>query len=161
MQLDKLLAAQWPNHWFGSCVSRHTSTTCRGSNTCMYIYWGLVPFCTMPLLLPPSAWLFLPHRKVGECFLQLCFLASHAPQMYVCLCQHVTVEDSYLCGYLKIKGLTEVSLSNWDRLVQDWSKPGVLWMWQRLMLDLCKATRSGQKKPPQGQMSQLCTQYLM
>jgi hypothetical protein len=22
--------------------------------------------------------------------------------------QHVTVEDSYLCGYLKIKGLTEV-----------------------------------------------------
>lgn len=27
-----------------------------------------------------------------------------------CLSQHVTVEDSYLCGYLKINGLTEVSL---------------------------------------------------
>lgn len=23
--------------------------------------------------------------------------------------KHVTMEDSYLCGYLKIKGLTEVS----------------------------------------------------
>ncbi len=36
-------------------------------------------------------------------YLIMCYLKS------VCLGQHVTVEDSYLCGYLKIKGLTEVS----------------------------------------------------
>lgn len=28
----------------------------------------------------------------------------------------MTVEDSYLCGYLKIKGLTEVRSSNWFRV---------------------------------------------
>lgn len=28
------------------------------------------------------------------------------------LSKHVTMEDSYLCGYLKIKGLTEVSASS-------------------------------------------------
>lgn len=34
----------------------------------------------------------------------------------VCLLQHVTMEDSYLCGYLKIKGLTEVK---WSRTGSD------------------------------------------
>lgn len=31
--------------------------------------------------------------------------------------QHVTVEDSYLCGYLKIKGLTEVSCETGSNVV--------------------------------------------
>lgn len=35
----------------------------------------------------------------------------------MCL-QHVTVEDSYLCGYLKIKGLTEVSFKTRPDLVR-------------------------------------------
>jgi hypothetical protein len=33
-----------------------------------------------------------------------------------CFLQHVTMEDSYLCGYLKIKGLTEVK---WSRTGSD------------------------------------------
>lgn len=36
----------------------------------------------------------------------------------VCLGQHVTVEDSYLCGYLKIKGLTEVSFETRSDIVR-------------------------------------------
>lgn len=62
------------------------------------VYLLAVCLCSHPLT---GICLFLLTKKG-----QPCDPVINVP--YVCLGQHVTVEDSYLCGYLKIKGLTEV-----------------------------------------------------
>lgn len=50
-------------------------------------------------------------------------ICSYSPKTFLsgffCVCvQHVSMEESYLCGYLKIKGLTEVNFETRSDIIR-------------------------------------------
>lgn len=75
-------------------------------------FWPTYRYLYEFLYKPALLWLFVCDRMFENHLLYILLLSNINVNLMLTircfLLKHVTMEDSYLCGYLKIKGLTEV-----------------------------------------------------